>query len=323
MTCFVDPDSGSLRYVFEGPAKLSDPLAYGGIDDLETVGRYQFTVPCGKCVGCRLDYSREWANRMIIELNDNDKAIFVTLTYNNNNLPLSEFGSPTLSVRDVQLFFKRLRKHFTGVRIRYYIAGEYGSKTFRPHYHAIIYGIGLDSFSDLRMFGYNELKDAYFTSSTLETIWSHGFVMLSGVTYKTCAYVARYVTKKQGFNDDFIVESGALPSFNLSSRRPGIGLLHAPEMVLSGNNMFSIDGRDGVKDVPLPKAFIRHTRNLEEHLEFCNLMQYNRTKDASERLKSNLLFSEKSFKDFLESKELSLMSKFMLLPERDFDEKAI
>ena len=322
MSCFVDPETGSLRYLFEGPAKMTDPLKYGSVDDLTTKGRYQFTIPCGKCVGCRLDYSREWANRMIIELNDNEKAVFVTLTYNNANLPISEFGSPTLSVRDVQLFFKRLRKHFKGVRIRYYIAGEYGSKTFRPHYHAIIYGIGLDSFYDIRMFGYNELKDPYYTSQTLENIWSYGFVMLSGVTYKTCAYVARYVTKKQGFNDDFIVESGSLPSFNLSSRKPGIGMLHAEEMVISGNNMFSIDGRDGVKDVPLPKSFIRHTKNLGNYVDFCSEIQYSRTKDASERLKSNLLFSEKSFKDFLESKELTLMSKFKLLPERDFNEKA-
>lgn len=99
-------------------------------------------------------------------------------------------------------------------------------------------------------------------------------------------------------------------------------MLHAEEMVVSGNNMFSIDGRDGVKDVPLPKSFIRHTKNLGNCVDFCNELQYNRTKDASERLKSNLLFSEKSFKDFLESKELTLMSKFKLLPERDFYEKA-
>lgn len=182
---------------------------------LSSVGRYRFLVPCRKCLGCQIDYSRDWANRMIIELQDNPKAIFLTLTYNNDHLPMTDEGYSTLCKRDVQLFFKRLRRHFDGVRIRYYLAGEYGTRTFRPHYHAIVYGIGLSDFSDLEYRGCNERKDPFYSSRVMSDIWSNGFILMSDVTWKTCAYVARYVLKKQGKSSDFHVSRGSVPEFNL------------------------------------------------------------------------------------------------------------
>ena len=197
MRCTLDPDTGSLVYKFMGTAKFQDPRSFPSIEDLSVKGYYEFLIPCGKCAGCRLDYSKEWSDRMIIELKDNPKAIFVTLTYRNVDLPRGECGLPSLRVSDVQRFFKRLRKHFPDRRIRYYVAGEYGPRTHRPHYHGIIFGLTLSDFSDLRCFGVNELKQPYYTSPTFEKIWSHGFVQLSDVTYQTCAYVSRYCLKKQ------------------------------------------------------------------------------------------------------------------------------
>lgn len=330
MKCSVVGDPGSdcdLRYDFLGSAKLHDPNTFGTIDDLSTKGYYFLVVPCGHCLGCHIDYSRDWANRMVIELQDNPDAIFLTLTYNNENLPFTEVefedetiaGRPTLSVRDLQLFFKRLRKKFPGKRIRYYVAGEYGPKTHRPHYHAIVYGIGLSDFPDLVSRGYNELKDPYFTSQIMENIWSNGFILMSQVTHKTCAYVARYVMKKHyGFNKREL--SGATPEFNLSSRRPGIGLLHATDMVLSGCHFFDIDGKDGVHTITLPKSFLRHvSKNVENDpaaLDLLSNIVYNRSKDAHGRLLSNLAWSEKSYMEFLESKEKKLFDKIKVLPER-------
>ena len=110
-------------------------------------------IPCGKCIGCRLDYSRKWADRMMLELDTCKKAVFLTLTYNDQALLgvdifgrereilVTEFSSngsivnTTLSKRDAQLFMKRLRKEFDNVRIRFYLAGEYGDKTHRCHLH--------------------------------------------------------------------------------------------------------------------------------------------------------------------------------------------
>lgn len=73
---------------------------------------------------------------------------------------------PTLRKRHYQLFFKRLRKWY-GKPIRYFGTGEYGSKTQRPHYHFIIFGLKLD---DLKLYGRNGLKQPMYTSNQLDKI---------------------------------------------------------------------------------------------------------------------------------------------------------
>lgn len=317
MRCDVDPFTGQLVWTFEGSARYSDPLVFGTVDNLATDGRYWSIVPCGKCLGCRIDYSREWANRMCVELDDNPRAIFLTLTYNNDHLPRTESGVPTLDKRDLQLFWKRLRKSFPCVRIRYYVAGEYGPKTLRPHYHAIVYGLALSDFPDLYCRGHNLLNQLYYSSPRLADIWGNGYILMSEVSYKTCAYVARYVLKKH-YGTDMSVLGDAIQEFSLCSRRPGIGMLHANDYVLSGNNTFPLTTSSGVVEISLPKSFLRHAKNslcgddLDKLLE----LQYTRTVDAYSRLCSNLRYTEKSYYDFLKSKEANLAGKIRLLPER-------
>lgn len=193
-------------------------------------------IPCGKCIGCRLEYSRQWANRMMLELQYHDSAYFVTLTYNDEHVPTSfydgDFGdtfpSLTLCKRDCQLFMKRLRKACPDDKIRFYLAGEYGSNTMRPHYHAIIFGLHLPD-GDLIEHGKSELGFKYFRSSLLERCWSkdgspYGFVLVTDVSWETCAYVARYVTKKlTGPESNFYTLFNIEAPFTLMSRKPGIG----------------------------------------------------------------------------------------------------
>ncbi|AXH73131.1 MAG: replication initiator protein [Microviridae sp.] len=319
MACRVSP-SGAVSYKFIGLAESGyDPFLSGDISTLSSDGSYHFLVPCRKCLGCQIDYSREWRDRMIFELHDNPKAIFLTLTYNDEHLTFSNKGCPTLVVADVQKFMKRLRKHFNGTRIRFYLAGEYGSRNLRPHYHAIIYGIDLSDFPDLYPRGYNELKQAYYSSPTMEKIWKNGFIIMSEVTSRTCAYVARYVTKKQGNNSVFHVSRETLPEFNLSSRNPGLGLLNSRDYVMSGNNMFSFDGRDGSISVSLPKSMLRNVRRTasQKDLDIIDDIVYNRSMDAAARLRSNLQSLDLDFGGFIKGKERALTSKIKLLPERN------
>lgn len=111
-------------------------------------------IPCGRCIGCRLDYSRQWANRCMLEAQYYPEGTvwFATITYNNKYAPTvliedSETGKKvpalTLRKRDFQLWMKRLRKAFSDTKIRFFASGEYGSETFRPHYHAILFGLPL------------------------------------------------------------------------------------------------------------------------------------------------------------------------------------
>jgi len=91
-------------------------------------------LPCGKCIGCRLDRSRQWAIRCMHEASLYERNCFITLTYSDEFLP----NDRSVNVRHFQLFMKKLRKRF-GPNIRFYHCGEYGEKTSRPHYHALLF----------------------------------------------------------------------------------------------------------------------------------------------------------------------------------------
>lgn len=325
-------DFGVVSSSFIGSAKALDirklPLHYS---DLFTHGYYYNVVPCGKCPGCRMDYSRVWANRMLVELNDMENtAVFLTLTYNSDNLPYTEPDDngrryPTLSKRDLQLFWKRLRKAFPGKRIRYYIAGEYGPKTHRPHYHAIVYGLSLSDFPDLEFLRLNGLGQSYYNSPSLAKIWSNGFIVLSEVSWHTCAYVSRYVLKKRGKLDKYVVATNVEPEFNLSSRKPGIGLLNAVDMLESGLSEFVFDGNDGVYKFALSRSFYRSAENVlarasdvdddlphewidwtspvnKRYLDFKQFvseLHIQRTDASADKLLGKLSLTSKSFEDFL------------------------
>lgn len=319
MTGKVDPDTGAIVYTFDGPAKRYDPLKFPGIDGFVENGRYQFLVPCGSCIGCRIDYSRTWANRMIMELSDNPKAIFLTLTYNNDHVPKAENGRMTLKVRDVQLFFKRLRFHFSDRRIRYYLAGEYGPKNLRPHYHAIVYGLDIFDFADLRQIGHNALSQPYFTSQELEDIWENGFILLSSVSHKTCAYVARYTMKKHYGDRGHYDRLGIKPEFSLCSRKPGIGMLRVRELLTSGNTRISLDGGDGVYTFGFPKSYYRSVLHMDlsqKELDTVSQIMYNRCKLSETKTLTALTISGKTFEEFLRSEEAKFARKLSVLPER-------
>lgn len=190
-------------------------------------------IPCGRCVECRLNYSRQWADRCLLELQDHDEAYFVTFTYDNDHLPVVESIDEetglislrsTLVKEDMQRFFKRLRKH---QKVRYFMCGEYGSDTLRAHYHAIIYGLHIP---DLKFYKQNFNGDNLYTSEWLSDLWHNkGYVIIGGVTWESCAYVARYIMKKQTGKNAPYEKLGILPEYVAMSRRPGIGRAYYDE----------------------------------------------------------------------------------------------
>jgi hypothetical protein len=99
----------------------------------------ELKLPCGRCIGCRLERSRQWAVRCVHEASLHEKNCFITLTYSPENLPKD--GS--LDVSHFQKFMKRFRKRF-GPGIRFFHCGEYGESLSRPHYHACIFGFDFE-----------------------------------------------------------------------------------------------------------------------------------------------------------------------------------
>lgn len=180
-------------------------------------------VPCGNCLSCKISRTREWTIRMMNELKYHEYSVFITLTFNEEN------KKDQIEKRDLQLFFKRVRKNIGKRKIKYYACGEYGEKNKRPHYHAIIFG----------MSGYGEDK------KVLKEAWPYGFIYTGSVTYDSCRYVAKYIQKKYN-NEKSSQEYGERnPPFQLQSQ--GLGKL------------FALDNADRLKeDLSLSFNGIKH-----------------------------------------------------------------
>lgn len=191
---------------------------------------WHMELPCGKCIGCRMERKRQWTLRIIHEAQLYDANSFVTLTYSELSLP----ESLSLEYRDFQGFMKRLRRRCVGVStisdgrkpIRFFVAGEYGGLTKRPHYHAILFNC---DFPDKQ-----PLMNGTFRSAKCEDIWKRGNVVIGAVTSASAAYVAGYAAKKvygqaaaEFYEDVVNVRTGELscrrPEFVQMSRDPGIG----------------------------------------------------------------------------------------------------
>lgn len=173
------------------------------------------TVPCGQCIGCRLERSRQWAVRCVHEASMYEDNCFITLTFNDQNLPLNS----SLNKSDFQKFMKRLRKYYNGKKIRYFHCGEYGSKLDRPHHHACLFNI---DFEDKVLWSIRRGVKLY-RSAILEKLWPYGFCTVGDVTFESAAYVARYVVKKiTGKNADDHYR-GRVPEYVTMSRRSGLG----------------------------------------------------------------------------------------------------
>jgi len=183
------------------------------------------TIPCGQCIGCRLEKSRQWAIRCSHESSLYSKNSFITLTYNDSSLP----SDGSLNLKHFQNFIKRLRKLHQYKTIRYYHCGEYGPKLGRPHYHACLFN---HDFEDKTLWQIkNDVK--LYVSKELQTLWPYGYSTTGDVTFQSAAYVARYIMKKitgpaaEAHYEHTDAETGEItslaPEYTTMSLKPGIG----------------------------------------------------------------------------------------------------
>lgn len=192
-------------------------------------GGKRMKLPCGQCIGCRRERCRQWAVRCLHEASLNDKNCFLTLTYDNEHL-----RSASLIKNDFVKFMKRLREqHFrdTGERkkIRYFMCGEYGEQTSRPHFHAIVFNY---DFADKQHFKNTKSGQRLYISTKLENLWQQGHALIGSVAFESAAYVAGYIYKKQTGDgrktiDIVDLNTGEITrrqkEYGKMSNRPGIG----------------------------------------------------------------------------------------------------
>lgn len=227
MTCYkpllafrskdVNEKSGKRAMVFD---------VKNAVDDRE------YSIPCGQCIGCRLDYSRQWAIRCMHEASLYDDNCFITLTYNPKFLPKNS----SLDYVHWTNFMKRLRFKFSDIKIRFYMGPEYGDVNGRPHYHALLFNF---DFSDKVL---HCIRNGYrlYVSEQLNSLWScpkthesYGFASVGSLTFESAAYVARYMMQKVKGDDvnlryftQIDLDTGEiipiLPEKARMSRMPGI-----------------------------------------------------------------------------------------------------
>lgn len=169
-------------------------------------------VPCGRCLPCRILKRQVWASRILQEwITHPGLAFFVTLTYDDANVPLTREYVPTLRKRKLQNWIREANRETGG--FRYYAVGEYGDRTLRPHYHlAVFLNPGVQIGDVTRR-------------------WTQGFTSTSELNVKRSRYLAEYTTKKLTSAADERLASDQEPEFRLSSRRPPLGAALVPKIV--------------------------------------------------------------------------------------------
>lgn len=208
--------------------------------------RVQQSVPCSKCHSCIAARASQWVVRCYCESQLHERSAFVTLTYDDDHLPRSGKLVPD----DLANFWKRLRKE-SSRKLRYFACGEYGEKTHRPHYHAIIFG---EDF----LGGAEKFNDEHWISPELTDIWGKGFTTTTPVSMASICYTVGYVAKKIGQPD----------VFQRMSRNPGIGAdwLATYEDDIRCTGAVTIEGRE----YPVPKYFL-------DRDDFTDLVAYRKT----------------------------------------------
>lgn len=195
---------------------------------------------CGQCRACRVSKRRIWKYRLMLEGLQHEHSCFVTLTYGPDFLPLGGSLRPS----DLSLFLKRLRSRLKGSPLRFFAVGEYGGRTWRPHFHAVLFG-----YPSCLRFGYLKGRKRCCAArscaacSLLREVWGFGHIVNGSFTPRSAGYVGGYIQKKMTQADDRRLR-GRLPEFSRMSLKPGIGYWGLADMA---SELLS---QDEVLDVP-------------------------------------------------------------------------
>lgn len=243
------------------------------------------SIPCGQCLGCRKDRAVEWQTRIRFESQQHEVSVFLSYTYDDQHLP--EHGS--LSLRDWQLFRKRLRNTFGP--FKFFNVGEYGERTNRPHGHVIGFGL---SIPDIR---WREDKDGlrHGSSKLLDECWGKGHVDIAPVSDDVIAYITGYVVakatgelaahkyRKVDPSTGEVIQ--LLPEYASMSKRPPIG---AAAMELFQSDFYPSDfvARRGGGKAPVPRYFDKVLKRADpEAMEAVKVARIDRA--SSPEVQSN------------------------------------
>lgn len=277
-------------------------------------------IPCGQCIGCRIRQREDWTTRIELEARDypKEEVWFITLTYDDDHVPgmIVKTGEIMRKVQytwkpgekrpssvqillyeDIQKFLKRLRKAYKG-KLRYFVAGEYGEQTARPHYHMILYGWRPTDLENL----YKIQHNGYYTSEWLKGLWGMGQIQIAQAVPETYRYVAGYVTKKMyeidGKKANAYYELGQTKPFACMSLKPGLGDKYYQEHKAEIWRQGYIQCTNG-KRAQIPRYYEKQME--AENPQRLWRIKQNRQKNAMQQ--KRLQLENQDYKTVLETKE--------------------
>lgn len=316
---------------------ISSPRIFIGAEYESNRVEHYIPIPCGTCLGCKMDYAKQWSVRLQHEfqMHPDSECWFLTLTYNDDALvetflpvkpPIDRLSLgadslgeacwfPNLYPRDMQLFWKRVRKNWPDSKVMYFQAGEYGEKRGRCHWHAIVYGLPLDTRPEVfHVNGVSDLGDITWRSDELEKLWHStldetmplGNVIVGKVTAKSCGYVARYTLKKAKEMWECDFTNRVRPLVRMSTK-PAIGksFIEAHPEIFDVSQFYIPNGS---------KPFMaNHPRYYMKRLELVDPERFAQLKkqrsDAGKLAFDNLQKDERPYLEILRSKELDMQAR--------------
>lgn len=276
----------------------------------------ELALPCGKCIGCRIQRSRSWAARCWHEAQFYEHNCFLTLTYAPEHLPRGKHGKCILRISDYQSFMKRFRiyldRHHYHTKIRFFHCGEFGSKRGRSHYHSLIFGF---DFPDKEFYKFNKLGQPLYRSPTLDKLWGKGICIIGELTYQSAGYVARYCMKKEYGNKSD--RGPGRSEYITMSNRPGIGYrwFNKFKHQLLGVGFVLVPGKDKkwIK-TEIPRYYLRKLKNDLNFMEEYDSFVYRKQCRAASRY-------EEYTEERLQVKEAVLLSRLGQL-KREFENES-
>jgi hypothetical protein len=278
-------------------------------------------IPCGKCIGCRIQKKQDWATRIEMEAKTHppESVWFVTLTYDDEHIPgvnhetgevirgamyikrkkeASLAVNQTLWYEDIQNFLKRLRKAYSRP-LRYFVAGEYGEHTGRPHYHMILFGYEPEKLEPYR----KVRSDGYMVDSRITKCWGMGLHNLINPTQGGYSYVSGYVVKKFDDETKEHIKNGLRPPFAQMSRDPGLGMQYYQEHKeeIWKNGFIQLDNG---KRASIPRYF-QEMQKQEDPRIVWELKRQNQQR-AIEKTRDMMGRTDIKFEDYLKAKEDSV-----------------
>lgn len=305
------------------------------------------TIPCQHCWACKLNKSAEWATRAMLETQEHDYNYFITLTYDDEHLPIPEYMTykeqwnlgykilelenriendgtwidGTLYPEHVKKFIKDLRnyaKRKLGIDgIKYLYCGEYGENK-RPHYHMLLFGMPLPMNEASKIHVDKKFFKEHWKSQILQELWPYGMHDIANMEWSDAAYVCRYTMKKiyeEEESDRWYAENGKMKEFIRMSNRPGIGMKYYQRnkfKIYENDSMIMKTVKGNTGSFKPPKAFDKLFK--EEYPEEFKKIEKHRKECAERARRNSYRLSDYTDYERLKLKAEKVATKAAMLP---------